>query len=294
MKIYVYLTLCVLFWSGNFIFGRFIKDDISPIELLFYRWVFAFIFLSPIFITSFPKIKNAIKSHFVVLFFLSLLGIVGFNFILYTGLRYTIATNALIMNSTIPIMIIILSFVFFKQKTTLMQNIGISLSTIGVLYIVLKGNIESIVSLEFNIGDILVLISALIWSSYVLILKFKPKELNGIELLVTLIFLGLLILFPIYISSHTSMQREIYLIKNYYYVFGYVSIFASILSFYFWNKGVEIIGANKTGQFTHLMPLFGIILAYIVLDESLSLYHIIGGFLIAFGIYLSIKKTKNL
>jgi drug/metabolite transporter (DMT)-like permease len=292
MRIYIYLVLCVLFWSGNFILGRFIKDDISPIELSFYRWSFVFIFLSPIFIKSFSKIINAIKSHFIVLFTLSFLGIAGFNLVLYTGLRYTTATNALIINSTIPIIIIILSFIFFKQKTTLMQNIGIFLSTFGVLYLVLKGDIQSILNLEFNIGDILLLISALIWGLYVIILRFKPKELNGIELLVILVFLGVLILLPIYLYFHTDIQRDIYLIKNHYYVFGYISIFASILSFYFWNKGIEVIGANKTGQFIHLMPLFGIILAYIFVDESLAIYHIVGGFLIGLGIYLSLKKIK--
>ena len=290
MRIYVYLILCVLFWSGNFIVARFIKDDISPIELAFYRWSFVFILLSPVLINSFTKIKNSIKLHFVSLFFLSLLGIAGFNLTLYIGLAHTTATNALIINSFIPIIVIVLSFILFKQKTTLMQNIGIVLSTFGVFYLVLKGDIKSISNITLSIGDILILLSSLIWALYVIMLRFKPKELNGIEFLSTLVFLGVLILFPIYLYFHIDIQRDIYLIKNYYYVFGYVSVFSSILSFYFWNKGIEVIGANKTGQFIHLMPPFGIILAYIFIGESLSLYHIIGGFFIGVGIYLSLNN----
>ncbi len=290
MKIYIYLVLGVLFWSGNFILGRFIKDDISPIELAFYRWLFVLILLSPVIVSSFNKIKNAIKLHFIPLFVLSILGIAGFNLILYIALSYTTATNALIINSSIPIIVLILSFILFKQKTSIMQNIAIALSTFGVLYLVLQGDIGSIINLNVNSGDILVLSSAIIWAFYVVMLRFKPKELNGIEFLSTMVLFGVLILLPIYLYFHIDINRDIYLIKNYYYIFGYMSVFASILSFYFWNKGIEVIGANKTGQFIHLMPLFGVILAYIFIDEILSLYHIIGGFFIGIGIYLSLRK----
>lgn len=290
MKIYIYLVLGVLFWSGNFILGRFIKDDISPIELAFYRWLFVLILLSPVIVSSFNKIKNAIKLHFIPLFVLSILGIAGFNLILYIALSYTTATNALIINSSIPIIVLILSFILFKQKTSIMQNIAIALSTFGVLYLVLQGDIGSIINLNVNSGDILVLSSAIIWAFYVVMLRFKPKELNGIEFLATMVLFGVLILLPIYLYFHIDINRDIYLIKNYYYIFGYMSVFASILSFYFWNKGIEVIGANKTGQFIHLMPLFGVILAYIFIDEILSLYHIIGGFFIGIGIYLSLRK----
>lgn len=290
MKIYIYLVLGVLFWSGNFILGRFIKDDISPIELAFYRWLFVLILLSPVIVSSFNKIKNAIKLHFIPLFVLSILGIAGFNLILYIALSYTTATNALIINSSIPIIVLILSFILFKQKTSIMQNIAIALSTFGVLYLVLQGDIGSIINLNVNSGDILVLSSAIIWAFYVVMLRFKPKELNGIEFLATMVLFGVLILLPIYLYFHIDINRDIYLLKNYYYIFGYMSVFASILSFYFWNKGIEVIGANKTGQFIHLMPLFGVILAYIFIDEILSLYHIIGGFFIGIGIYLSLRK----
>lgn len=289
------MILCVLFWSGNFVVGRYIRGDIEPIELAFFRWIFVFIIILPVLIKNFKTISNSVKNNFKILLLLSFLGITLFNTILYTGLSATTSTNALIINSCIPIVIIVLSYFILKQNITLIQGIGIIFSTLGVIYLVLKGDIGVIYTLEFNEGDFWIIISSLTWALYSVIVKFKPKDLNDLEFFATIVTIGLILLTPIYLVQGYEFQEQIKIVKNNFFIFIYVSVFASVLSYYFWHYGIKEIGANKTSQFTHLMPLFGSFLAYIFLGETLELYHIIGMFLIATGIYLSIfyKKRQN-
>jgi len=252
------------------------------------------IIISPILITNYQKLFKVFKKHYLILVILSLLGIAGFNTVLYFGLTLTTATNALIINSSIPILIIIFSYFILKQKILFNQLIGILLSTLGVLYLILQGHLQDIILFKFNQGDILIIISSILWALYSVIIRFKPKELNDYELFSTIVFLGLLFLAPFYLSQGYSLKKEITLIYDYYYIFIYISIFTSILSYYFWHYGINKIGASKTGQFTHLMPIFGSFLAYLFLDEKLQTYHIVGIIFIASGIYLSLFYKKEI
>jgi len=288
VKTYSFLVLCVLFWSGNFVLGRFVKDDIEPLELAFFRWLFVLVIISPVLIKNYSKIFRVVKENFLIILLLSILGISSFNTILYFGLSMTTSTNALIINSSVPILILVLSFVILKQKITANQNFGILLSTVGVLYLVLQGKFENILLLEFNQGDIWVITSSFIWALYSVLMKFKPKEFNDVEFFAVIVFFGFTALLPVYFYQGYTIAHELELLKSNYFVFIYVSVFASTLSFYFWHYGIDKIGASKTGQFTHLMPLFGAFLAYIFLGEVLKIYHILGMALIFIGIYLSL------
>ena len=130
------VTLCVLFWSGNFIIGRFIKDDITPLELATFRWFFVLVIVSPILVVRYKNIIGALRENFLILATLALLGIAGFNTILYFGLTYTTSTNALIINSTIPILVLVMSYFILKQRIDILQTIGILLSTFGVIFLI--------------------------------------------------------------------------------------------------------------------------------------------------------------
>ncbi len=297
VKTYSFLVLCVLFWSGNFVLGRFVKDDIEPLELAFFRWLFVLIIVSPILLKNYLKIYTVVKQNFWIVFLLSILGISSFNTLLYIGLSMTTSTNALIINSSIPILILVLSFFILNQNITISQTIGILLSTFGVLFLILQGEFKNIVYLDFNEGDIWVIVSSLIWALYSVLMKFKPKEFSDVEFFAVIVFFGFIALLPIYFYQGYELSHEIELLSANYLVFIYVSVFASTLSFYFWHYGIDKIGASKTGQFTHLMPLFGAFLAYIFLGEVLEIYHILGMIFIFIGIYLSsfykAKTTKK-
>jgi drug/metabolite transporter (DMT)-like permease len=294
IKTYFLITLCVLFWSVNFVIGRFIKDDITPLELAFFRWFFVFLIISPILILRYKNILNSLKENFKILTILAILGITAFNTLLYVGLTVTTSTNALIINSTVPILVLLMSYFILKQKINLYQTLGILLSTFGVLFLMLKADISNILTLQFNQGDILVIISSTTWALYSVLIKFKPKDLNDFEYFAIIVTIGLILLLPFYLSQGYSVQKELEVLKHNYIIFLYVSIFASITSYYLWHYGIDKIGASKTAQFTHLMPIFGIILASIFLKETLETYHLLGGVLIAFGIYLSLFYEREI
>lgn len=291
--VYLLLILCTLFWSGNFILGRFVSSDIQAVELAFFRWFFVVLLTLPLlFKIDIKKVIKIFKMNFILISFLSLLGITLFNTLVYIALHTTTATNALLINSIIPILILIFSFLILKTKITKLQTVGILLSTFGVIFLVLKGDIKSILHLEFTKGDLWIIASSIVWATYSTIVKLKPKELSHIELFITIVYVGFIFLLPWYLLQGYSIERELHILKNNWYFFLYVSVFASLLSFYFWHLGIHEIGAEKTGQFTHLMPLFGAVLAFIFLDEIPHLYHIIGAFFIGIGIYLSLFIKK--
>lgn len=295
-KVYTLLLLCVLFWSGNFVLGRFVSTEITPAELAFFRWFFTIIITIPIlFFVDIKKILLVFRKNFMILSLLSLLGITFFNTFLYIALQTTTATNALLINSVIPILILVLSFFILKSKITIIQVFGIVLSTFGVIFLILKGDILNIVNLVFTKGDLWVIASSISWALYSTIVKLKPKELNHIELFIIIVYVGFIFLLPYYLMQGFTLEYEINQIKNNWHFFLYVSFFTSILSYYFWHIGIDTIGAEKTGQFTHLMPIFGSILAFIFLGEILETFHLIGAIFIATGIYLSlfIKSRIN-
>jgi len=247
----------------------------------------------PLFIVSFSKILKAIKSHFVVLNILAILGITGFNTLLYVGLNYTKATNAMLINSFMPIVILILSTLILKVNIKPIQLFGILFSTIGVVFLIFRGELDTFYWLEFNYGDIWVLAAVFVWALYSVLIKFKPKELSDFEFFTTTVYIGLFWLTSIYLFMGYSITDDIVMVREYWWAFVYIALFSSLLSYYFWHKGIKKIGANRAGQFTHLMPLFGAVLAYIFLDERLSLYHLIGAIFIGFGIYLSLFLGRD-
>ncbi len=295
MQVYVLLVLCVLFWSANFVLGRFVAGAIEPWELAFFRWLGVFVVTLPFLLLHVKKIWRALREHFGILVVLSALGIAAFNTLLYIGLQKTTATNALLINSSIPIIIVLLSFVILKTRIAKIQVFGILLSTLGVIFLVLKGDVQSIVTLSFNSGDFWVIASSVCWASYSVLVKFRPSSLSSFEFFITTVSLGLVMLLPFYLAQGYTWEREVMILIHYTWVIAYVVLFTSILCYYLWHYGIAHIGAGKTGQFTHLMPLFGSFLAYLFLGERLEWYHLGGILLIFGGIYLClfVKKSVN-
>jgi len=290
---YFLLTLCVLFWSGNFIVGRFINNDIAPLQLSLFRWIGVALILFPFLIKDFSCIFSSLKNNFFILNILAILSVTGFNTLLYYGLQTTYATNALLINSIVPVEILLLSFFILKIKIVFKQFVGIFLSLIGVVFLVIKGDLTLLKTLSFTSGDFWVLAAGVTWALYSVLVKYKPKELNTLSFLSILTYIGLLWIYLIYLLNGFSLVQDVDLIKTHYPFFIYISVFPSVLSYIFWNVGIEKIGANQVGQFTHLMPVFGSILAYIFLGEVLHFYHIIGACIIIIGIYLSLFSHKQ-
>ncbi|MBY0541144.1 MAG: DMT family transporter, partial [Campylobacterales bacterium] len=194
-----------------------------------------------------------------------------------------------------PMFIIVISTLIFKTKITKLQLLGVLVSTLGVIYLILKGQINHIFELKFTVGDLWMILACVDWALYTILLKYKPKELNAFEFLGLTAFIGAIILYLIFLFQGYSFEFSFLENKDVFYSLIYIVIFPSILSFYFWNISTIELGANKAGQFAHLMPIFGAVLAYVFLDEVLEFYHFVGILLISSGIYLSIffKREVN-
>lgn len=294
MKYYIFLVLAVLFWSGNFIFGRLVSTSIEPMQLSFFRWFFVLILLLPYILLHYKNILSVFKKKYFLIIIFGALGIAGFNTFLYYGLQTTTATNALLINSSTPIFIIVLSALIFRTTITKLQLSGVFLSTIGVIYLILKGDINHILELKFTVGDLWIIAACIDWALYTVMLKFKPKELNAFEFLGLTAFIGTIILALVFFYQGYSFEFSFLEKDEVLYSLIYIVIFPSILSFYFWNISTMEVGVNKTGQFTHLMPIFGAVLAYIFLGEVLEFYHFVGIVLIGTGIYLSMFLKREI
>ena len=290
---YLLLILASLFWSGNFIVGKAASTfEIPPFSLNFYRWLFAWLILLPFTYKELINKKNYILNNKVFFIILGITSITIFNSIVYYSLNFTQVISGVLMISTIPVMIMFISSLLNIEKTNIFQIIGVVLSLTGVVFIITKADLELIKNLDFNKGDLTMVIAMLSWATYSALLKKKKYEISQITLLQVVITFGFIFLIPIYFIE-MNMGYIIKLEKPFYLTLAYVVIFPGLASFFFWIKGIAIIGANRAGVFLHLMPIFGAIMAMIIFDEKFMFYHFLGAIFIIAGITLSNKKTIN-
>ena len=290
---YLLLILTTLFWSGNFIVGKAASMfEIPPFSLNFYRWFFACLILMPFTAKELIKKREYILTNIGFFIILGITSITIFNSIVYYSLYYTQVISGVLMISTIPVWIIFISSLLNIEKTNIFQIMGVILSLTGVIFIISKADFNLLKNLAFNKGDLSMIVAMFSWAVYSALLKKKKYKISQITLLQVVIICGLLFLIPIYYIE-MSMGNLIKLEKPFYLTLAYVVIFPGLASFFFWIKGIALIGANRAGIFLHLMPIFGAIMAMIIFDEKFMVYHFLGAIFIIAGITLSNKKYKN-
>lgn len=283
---YLLLTLATLFWSGNFVLSRAMHTEIPPVGLAFWRWSAALLILAPVGMAYIWKERSLLLQNAKWMLTQGLLGVTGFNTLIYLAMQSTTAINAVLVNSCIPIIIVIVSWFMYREKITLLQGVGVIISLGGVLLILAKGEVSALLQLEFNRGDLLVLGAAVVWACYSANLKKYPRGLHPIGYLTGMIIIGLFFLVPFYLLEIQS-GRIVVLNKATVFSVLYLAVFASVLAFISWNKAVREVGANKAGPFIHLMPVFSTILAIIFLGEKLFGYQLRGIFFVFSGIVLA-------
>jgi len=290
---YILLFLATLFWSGNFLVGKLASQyQIPPFSLNFYRWLLAWIILAPFTIKEILKKKNYILENYKYYTVLGVTSVTIFNSIVYYSLNFTQVISGVLMISTIPVMIIFISSILKIEKTNSFQIFGVSCSFIGVLLIITKANLEILINLDLNKGDITMVLGMLSWATYSVLLKKKKHELSQLTLLEVVISFGFIFLIPIYFIEY-QMDYRIILDINFFMILFYVVLFPGITAFIFWIKGVSLIGANRAGIFLHMMPILSAIMAMIIFNEKFMFYHMLGAIFILTGILLSNRKTKN-
>ena len=290
---YIYLFLTVTFWAGNFIVGKYASYyDVPPFSLNFYRWFFAWLILAPFTIPEILKKKEYILKNYKIFLVLGVTSITIFNSIVYYSLNFTQVISGVLMISTIPVMIMLFSSILNIEKTNIFQIIGVIFSFIGVIAIVTKADFEILKNLDFNKGDITMVIAMFSWALYSTLLKRKTYEISQLSLLQVVITCGLIFLIPLYFIEHQIGSR-ISLDIPFILILSYVVLFPGLASFFLWIKGISLIGTNRSGVFLHLMPILSAIMAMFFFNEKFMFYHMLGACFIITGILLSNKKLKN-
>jgi drug/metabolite transporter (DMT)-like permease len=289
IKAYIFLVLCTLFWAGNFIVGKVASlFEIPPFSLNFYRWLIAFIILFPFTYTKITENFHEIKKKIIPLSIMGFTSITIFNSVVYYSLNFTQVLNGVLMISTIPVLIIFFSSCFTNEKIKINQILGVITSLIGVLIIITKFQLNTLLSLNLNKGDLWILVAMISWATYSIMVKEKKINLDPLALLQTLIFIGLIFLIPFYLYELHNAQFLKLNIPVLLTV-GYVVIFAGIGAYIFWIGAIKIIGPSRSGVFLHLMPVFSSLMAIFLLGERLANFHIFGALFILTGIIVSTK-----
>ena len=283
---YLLLALSTLFWSANFVLSRGMHTEIPPFSLSFWRWSVALIILLCFSGHHLWRQRIAVKDHSRFILIQGLLGVAGFNSLIYLAVQTTTAINAVLVNSCIPVLIAVFSWIMYRDLMTPRQCLGVLISLTGVVLIIARGNVAYLLAMNFNRGDLLVLVAAACWALYSANLRKYPKEIHPLTYLSAIIISGLLMIFPFYLMEIFSGKHMVIAPSSVATVL-YVAIFASLLAFIFWNRAVRSVGANKAGPFIHLMPVFSTILAVFFLGETLHPYHIQGILLIFSGIIMT-------
>ena len=290
---YLFLFLSVLFWAGNFIVGKYASYyQIPPFSLNFYRWVFAWLILLPFTFKEIISKKNYILENYKFYILLGITSVTIFNSIVYYSLNFTQVISGVLMISTIPVMIMFISSILKIERTNIFQILGVICSFVGVILIITKANFDLLVNLDFNKGDLTMVVAMLSWATYSALLKKRKHELSQLSLLEVIITFGLIFLIPIYITEY-SLGFEITLNKPFILVLIYVVLFPGLAAFICWIKGISLIGPNRSGVFLHLMPILSALMAMIIFKEKFMLYHLLGAFFILSGIILSNRKSTN-
>ncbi len=289
---YTFLTLAALFWSGNFIIGKFATlFEVPPLTLNFLRWVMVWFILIPFTIKEVLLKKSYIRKNILVIGFMGVLSISTFNSVVYFALNFTQVINAVLMLSAIPVVIIIFSSIMKIEKTNIFQLSGLILSIAGVGTIISNADIQKIVTLNFNKGDLWMIVCVLSWALYSTLLKKNKSELSTFSLIHIMVSVGLIFLVPQFLYEQ-SIGLDFKINKAFIFILLYVVIFPAIAAYYCWQKAIELIGPNRSAMFIQLMPLFSALLAIIIFKEKFQLYHLIGAAFIVSGIYLSNRKTQ--
>ncbi|MBJ6727217.1 DMT family transporter [Geomesophilobacter sediminis] len=288
---YLLLTLSALIWSGNFVISRAMNHVIPPAGFVFWRWVLAIVVLAPIALPRLRRDWPVLRANLGLVCICGLFGVTLFNYLIYTAVHWTTAINAALVNSAIPIFIIMFGRILYRESVSLRQHLGIALSLAGVATIILQGDLGRIRGLSFNRGDLLVLLAAVVWALYSLALRRHPREVNPFVFLFATAVAGLIFLVPFYaleLAQGTFMTVNAPTVMS----IVYVGILASVVAFMAWTAGLRRVGAQTGGQFIHLMPAFSTILAVIFLGERLRPFHLTGIILIFTGILCATFRIK--
>lgn len=285
---YLLLSITSLCWAGNAIVGRLAAGHIPPVTLSFLRWSLAFLIILPFAWKHLKQDWDAIRGHLGIMVVLSITGIGAFNTMQYWALEYTQALNTLLLQSAGPPFVAVWSLLLLGVRLTLAQAGGIALSMAGVLVILLHGDLTTLRNIEFNRGDVIFILALAMFGLYS-VLSLKRPKIHGLSFVGFTFGCGAAALIPLLIwelFARPVMQIDT---ANMLTLF-YVAVFPSTVAYLCFNRGVQLIGANRAAPFFHVIPVFGAAMAIAFLGEQPQLFHVIGFALVLTGVFVASRK----
>ncbi|TDO98263.1 DMT family transporter [Marinomonas balearica] len=289
---YTFLLFSIVFWSGNYVLGRLtLSEGMDPYTLSFFRWFLACAFLLPFTYRTLVNERKILMQNLPLLTLMGVLGVCNYNLFLYIALTTTTVTNAVLLNSLMPILILLVARILLGARTSKLQNIGIAVSTIGATTIVSRGSLDTLLHLTITKGDMWVITAVTSWALYSVLLSKRPKKMSLYAFFTSTAIIGTLAQAPIYAIFGTQSILDIP--DHNWLVLLYMALFASIAAFICWNKGIEKLGPATAGHFIHLMPVFSIALSIPLLGEQFHVFHMVGVAFILGGILTATILNKK-
>jgi len=285
---YLLLSLTSLFWAGNTVLGRFVVGHIPPMTLAFGRWAGAFLILLPFAAGRLARDWPVIRKNAALMALLALVGFTAYNTMAYYGLQYTTAINGLLLQSIGPLFVALWTFALFGDRLTLRQAGGICVSLSGVIVIICHGSLDILLGIAFNRGAVWFVIALVFYGLYMAMLRKRPK-IHPLSFLAVGMGYGAVFLIPLVVLEVMSGRTMVFDVES-LLSFAFICIFPSLLGYLFLNRGIELIGANRAAPFIHLVPVFGSVLAIVLLGERFELYHAVGYGLVFSGITIATKQ----
>jgi drug/metabolite transporter (DMT)-like permease len=286
-------TLATIIWSWNYIIARGLHDAIPPASLAFYRWLVASVVLAPVALRKSVREYAVIKKNAGYIITTAFFGVTVFNTLIYLAGRTTEAINLSLIAISSPIFIVIFSLIVFKERINIKKIIGIAVTITGILILLTRGDISVLLNISFAAGDLWMLIAAMTFAVYSIMVRRRPEELSRTSFLFSTFAAGLLFLSPFYIidlvlhpvpSFNTELTVSIL----------YIGIFASVAAFFLWNRSIEIIGPSNAGLIYYTLPLFSTLWAILFLNETAEAVHFISMAMILTGIIIAGDNDKKL
>lgn len=285
---YLLLSITALCWAGNAIVGRLAAGHIPPVTLSFLRWFFAFLLVLPFAWKHLVRDWHAIRSRIGLMIVLSVTGIGAFNTLQYWALEHTQALNTLLLQSAGPLIVAVWSLIILRVRLTMAQAFGVLLSLCGVLTILLHGDVTTLSSIQFNEGDLIFMVALVIFGFYS-VLTVKRPAIHGLSFLAFTFGCGAASLVPLLVWELSARPVMVLNLPNLLSLF-YVAVFPSTIAYLCFNRGVQLIGANRAAPFFHVVPVFGAIMAMVFLGERPQPFHFIGFALVLAGVFAASRR----
>ena len=292
-RAYLLLSLAALFWSGNVVLGRAVRNTIPPASLVFWRWLIALLILLPRTGPELWRQRRQLRDQWQSIGLLGFLGFFLYQAMAYQGLRATTALNALLIVACLPLLSALINWFAFREPISMRLGAGIAFSLAGVLAVFCRGDLRVLWDLHFNSGDLITLAATVVWAVYSMLLeRRRPQGWSPLGLVTVTALGGMTFAAPFFLWRTALGERVAFALPN-LLALVYIGVFASVLAYLFWNEGIAASNATVAGLFMNLMPIFGAGLAVAFLGETFAPYHLVAAVLVCAGIVLGRKPHRS-